>query len=337
MILSIDGGATKTCAIVYEEKSHSFLSSGISGASNFMSVPEKISLENLQTAINSALQAAGVNINELDYIVLGLAGIGDSAASTEIGNDMVRKIFGHRNYRLENDGLVAYRMSNMFVDGVMFAPGTGSVGYYQKDGIIKRVGGWGWFAGDEGSASWISKMAITLAERESDGVLPGSSMVKLVEQYFGDSLRNVAGFIEKNRDKRKIAMLAPHVTKLAMAGDQVAATIIHEAGLYTASILNSMLKQFSQCPAVSVVGGTTLAGKLLMDSIQSSVKCNIKFFAGFNVCVGGILLASQEMGFPFSEKDRDQAINSLQGSVMTNSPEKLRDSLGIIDFDDNDQ
>ncbi len=330
MILSVDGGATKTCAIIYDEKSHKFMASGISAASNFMSVSEQVSLENIQIAVDSALQDADVATSELNYIVLGLAGIGDSSRSTETGNNIVSKIFGSGKYRLENDGFVAYRMSNLFDDGVMFAPGTGSVGYYQKDRVIQRVGGWGWFAGDEGSASWISKTAITYAERQSDGILPGSSMVELVEQYFGDNFRNVIGSIEKNRDKRKIAMMAPYVTKLAMAGDHAAISIIQEAAKYTGSILNSMLGQFQSCPAVSVVGGTTLSGKLLQDNIQSSVKCNVRFFPGFHVCIGGIVLASMDMGFSFTGAERDQAINYLQESVMKKNPSILRDSLGII-------
>ena len=330
MILSVDGGATKTCAVVYDEKSHKFMASGISAASNFMSVSEKTSRENIRIAVDSALQNADVTKSELDYIVLGLAGIGDSARSTKTGNNIVREIFDAGKYRLENDGFVAYRMSNLFDDGVMFAPGTGSVGFYQKDKAIHRVGGWGWFAGDEGSASWISKTAITYAERQSDGILPGSSMVELVEQYFGDNFRNVIGTIEKNRDKRKIAMMAPYVTQLAAAGDQVAISIIQEAAGYTASILNSMLRQFQSCPAVSVVGGTTLSGKMLQDSIQSSLKCKVRFFPGFHVSIGGIVLASLDMDFSFTKAERDQAINSLQESVMKKNPIILRDSLGII-------
>ena len=91
-----------------------------------------------------------------------------------------------------------------------------------------------------------------------------------------------------------------------------------------------MLGQFQSCPAVSVVGGTTLSGKLLQDNIQSSVKCNVRFFPGFHVCIGGIVLASMDMGFSFTGAERDQAINSLQESVMKKNPSILRDSLGII-------
>ncbi|MEM3449351.1 MAG: BadF/BadG/BcrA/BcrD ATPase family protein, partial [Nitrososphaerota archaeon] len=101
MILSIDVGATKTCAIIYEEKSHRFMSSGISGASNFMSVSEEESLENIKKAIDFALQGADVDLEELDYIILGLAGIEDSAKSTETGNNIVKRILGSRKYRLE--------------------------------------------------------------------------------------------------------------------------------------------------------------------------------------------------------------------------------------------
>lgn len=330
MILSIDGGATKTCAIIYEEKSHRFMSSGISGASNFMSVSEEESLENIKKAIDFALQGADVDLEELDYIILGLAGIGDSAKSTETGNNIVKRILGSRKYRLENDGLLAYRMSNMYDDGIMFAPGTGSVGYYQKGDKIYRIGGWGWFAGDEGSASWISKTAITYAERQSDGIMPGTSMKDLVEQYFGDSLRNVAGSIEKERNKRKIAMMAPYVTKLAKAGDSIAISIIQEAARYISAVLNSMLERFQDCPAVSVVGGTTLSGGVLTDIIQSSVKCKIRFFPGYDVCVGGIVLASRDMGFQFPTEEKEKIIHSLEKSIMKNPPEMLKETLGII-------
>ena len=70
MILSVDGGATKTCAIIYDEKSHKFMASGISAASNFMSVSEQVSLENIQIAVDLALQDADVATSELDYNVL---------------------------------------------------------------------------------------------------------------------------------------------------------------------------------------------------------------------------------------------------------------------------
>ncbi|EQB72238.1 MAG: hypothetical protein AMDU1_APLC00011G0030 [Thermoplasmatales archaeon A-plasma] len=56
MILSVDGGATKTCAVVYDEKSHKFMASGISAASNFMSVPGQASRENIRIAVDSAFQ-----------------------------------------------------------------------------------------------------------------------------------------------------------------------------------------------------------------------------------------------------------------------------------------
>ena len=56
MILSVDGGATKACAVIYDEKSLKFMASGISVASNFMSVPGQASRENIRIAVDSAFQ-----------------------------------------------------------------------------------------------------------------------------------------------------------------------------------------------------------------------------------------------------------------------------------------
>lgn len=68
------------------------------------------------------------------------------------------------SYRIYND-VSAYRMENLFEDGIVVASGTGNVNYFQKGNTLRRLGRWGWFADDEGSASWIGKRALTYAIR----------------------------------------------------------------------------------------------------------------------------------------------------------------------------
>ena len=54
MILSVDGGATKTCAILYDGEKNLFVSSGIARPSHFVSVEPDVSEKNIREAMNEA-------------------------------------------------------------------------------------------------------------------------------------------------------------------------------------------------------------------------------------------------------------------------------------------
>ncbi len=330
MILSIDGGATKTCAMLFDEKERSFVSSGIAGPSHFASVPPETSVKNIGSAISDAMQRGSVSMEKIDHVILGVAGVGDSIETTRKGEEIVRKVLSKKEFALNNDGYVAYRMSNLFEDGVLFAPGTGSVGFYQKNGNIRRIAGWGWFAGDEGSASWIAKRALTLAQRQMDGILGGDSLVRLVEEYFGDNFSEVIGKLEREHDKRKVSMLSPYVSRLASNGDPLALSIIEEAGRYVGSALNSCLRNFEGCPSVSVVGGVVRSGDAFREAIESTARCMPTFFMGFHVCVGGIVITTHELGITISREERDTIISQLEEDIMSRPRMELQKLLGFV-------
>ena len=328
MILSVDGGATKTCALLFDETSKRLLSVGLAGPSNFTAVPESVASENIKSTVMQVEEKSGISINDQTRIIIGLAGIGDSTGATERGKNMLGGIFHRSNLRIENDGFVAYRMSNMFSDGVVFAPGTGSVGMFQKDGKITRIGGWGWFAGDEGSASWIGREAIRTAERQMDGILEGNDFVNLVSGHFGEDFREVVGSLERDHNKRKVALLSPKVVEMARSGEKYATEIIKSAANYDALIVNSMLKSFKDCPEVSVLGGTMIAGSIIRDRISSSVRCKIRFFNGYHVAIGGIVLALSEQGNPVNTALRDSIIEDLDERIRNFDHEIRINSLG---------
>ncbi len=330
MILSVDGGATKTCAILYDDERKRFVSSGIAGPSHFVSVSPDVSEKNIREAVNEALLEGDENIDNVDSVILGVAGAGDSIETTERGEKIVQRVLGRKKFVLNNDGYVAYRMSNLFQDGVMFAPGTGSVGFYQKSGKLKRIAGWGWFAGDEGSASWIAKRAITLAERQKDGLIPGDTFVRLIEEYFSDNFKEAIGHLEIVHDKRKVSLLAPRVSQLASNGNELALSIISEAGEYVGNAINACLNNFDKCPEVSVVGGTVQAGEHFKNAIEKASKCRPRFFPGYDVCVGGIMIVSNTLGNNISAEERDKIVTELEHDIMKKPKERLRDSLGVI-------
>lgn len=57
-------------------------------------------------------------------------------------------------------------------DGCLASLGTGSFFIAKQRGTVRHVGGWGLALGDEGSAAWLGRRALSLALRVSDGRLP---------------------------------------------------------------------------------------------------------------------------------------------------------------------
>lgn len=63
-------------------------------------------------------------------------------------------------------------------DGTLASLGTGSFFIAKISGQVRHVGGWGFWLGDEGSAAWAGRMALSLSLRVSDGRLPSDPLAE---------------------------------------------------------------------------------------------------------------------------------------------------------------
>ncbi|PYB69099.1 N-acetylglucosamine kinase [Thermoplasma sp. Kam2015] len=323
MILGVDGGSTKTLAIVFDERSESIAGVGISGPSNFTNAPRETATANISDAVKKACSEAGVDMRSIDTKVFGLAGIGDSKEATELGKDIVRSIVGKAD--VVSDGLGAYKFANLNEDGVVFAPGTGSVGFLKKGGEPKRFGGWGWVIGDEGSASWMAKQAILLAEREYDGISE-TGFRDIVMSYFGMDLYEVVYAISKERiAKRVVAALAPHISAMARSGNKYANSIFEESSSYISEVMNSKSKALGGSGRYSVLGGTMLAGDFYQHMIRSKTSVPVNIYYGYQVAIGDVLMGLEKKG-EIDLSIRDKIIRQLNASLK-NKPEDIKEFL----------
>ncbi|MGC8618322.1 MAG: BadF/BadG/BcrA/BcrD ATPase family protein [Thermoplasmata archaeon] len=311
MILSLDGGATKTVAVVLDDDNNQIRGVGVSGPANLIAISKEVAESNIMKAVNDALDDASISIRGLKAGIFGLSGMGDSRELDNEGVKLVHRLTSREDFFVVNDGLPAFALAHMERDGIVFAGGTGSVAYYRLHGTTRRIGGWNWFVGDDGSAAWIAKRALNIATLEYDGIYPEREIVDEVEKYFGLEFREAIAFVDKHQDKRLVSGFAPRVSQLAKSGYARAAGIMKESAEYVSGVVIALSKKFSSQPEISLIGGTMQAGKAYTSLIEKKTGCRMKIFYGYQVAIGGLITLLINNGIQVTESLRDNMVEQM--------------------------
>src|SRR5258708_20605477 len=99
--LGVDGGASKTTALVTDENSES-LGDGLAGPSNHLRVGIETASRNIERAVNKALVAADVTSREIVWAYCGIAGADHPAHRQEV-LDSLSIFFPPGNFTVDND------------------------------------------------------------------------------------------------------------------------------------------------------------------------------------------------------------------------------------------
>jgi N-acetylglucosamine kinase-like BadF-type ATPase len=236
-VLGIDGGGSKTVCILMND-ARQVIKRGEAGPSNYQSIGIAATLKSLQSAICCAVTSTV----KIEAICLGLAGVG-RAADIEVVKGLVQELKNSKllpiiwdlpssNIVVCNDALIALIGGIVHDVGIVVAVGTGSIVFGRNhQGDTKRVGGWGYILGDEGSAYKIAVAGMQAALKAYDGREISTSLVEDFKQYF--SLTNIEDLIEviyrREWGVKEIAALAPIVDLAAASADEVANKIIDDA------------------------------------------------------------------------------------------------------------
>jgi N-acetylglucosamine kinase-like BadF-type ATPase len=163
--LGIDGGGTKTTCAVGDETS--ILATAESGPSNVIRVGESRARESLQQSVRQACAAAGITPAEITQTCVGASGAARPEVAARIRSFLAEiiptpiEVVGDMHIALE----AAFHTSA----AVAVIAGTGSIAYTRdREGSVVRAGGWGFAIGDEGSAHWIGRTAVSAILRASD-------------------------------------------------------------------------------------------------------------------------------------------------------------------------
>ncbi|MEH2189586.1 MAG: N-acetylglucosamine kinase [Nostoc sp.] len=241
-VLGIDGGGSKTVCVLMDD-SCQVLGRGEADPSNYQSIGIEATLQSIQSAIHNAVEVTIIkNTVNIEAICLGLAGVG-RAADIEVVKGLVQELQNNKslpiiwvlqpaNIVICNDALIALVGGIGQPVGIVVASGTGSIVFGRNhQGHTKRVGGWGYILGDEGSAYKIAVSGMNAALKYYDGREISTSLLEAFKQHLDlESIEDLIELIYRREwGVKQIAALAPIVDLAAASGDIVANMIIDDA------------------------------------------------------------------------------------------------------------
>lgn len=236
--LGIDGGGTKTTCAVGDD-AH-LLASATAGPSNIVRVGELQTRESLHQVVRQACAAAGITPAQVAHTCVG----GSGAARPEL-SDTVRGFLAEvlsTPIDVVGDMQIALEAAFDNGPGVIVIAGTGSIAYGRNSqGKTARAGGWGFEIGDEGSAHWIGRAAVSAVLRASDPIddapeTRGPRADSLAEALF--NAWGVSALIDLARAANSVPPpdFAAVFPAVAASKDQLATQVLTNAGKELAHI-----------------------------------------------------------------------------------------------------
>jgi N-acetylglucosamine kinase-like BadF-type ATPase len=274
IFLGVDGGATKTVAVLVDSDGNE-IGRGQGSSSNAESVGMDAAVNALQTAIARARDSAHISSDILfETAWLGLAGI-DRPYDQEVWEKHVAGLARHLH--ITNDGALLLSAFPSRV-GVALIAGTGSVTWGRNErGETVRVGGWGHVLGDEGSGYIIALHALQVIARMVDGRGPATTLYERVLRAWNlHTIEDIMDKVYPVQNTAEIAQLAIQVFEAAEEQDAMAQWIIDVAGREHALATSTVCRKLDfpeHAPIQIALGGSLfIHQKLLVDSVVKYVK-----------------------------------------------------------------
>jgi N-acetylglucosamine kinase-like BadF-type ATPase len=237
-VLGFDGGATKTECVLVNEAGN-ILASGRSGASNPTQVGFERAIEEIKKAAQVAMIEARVKPEAINALCAGIAGAGAAKAADRM-RALLATAFPSVPMKVCTDLEIALAATGAGPAIVLIA-GTGSAAMGRSaNGQIRRAGGLGAQAGDQGSARDVGRKAAAAARSGRDRTGEESALGKQLKRQLG-----IAHWRDlENRSNAPLDQLYPQlfpvVANAADAGDATARELLRAASLDLAALVRTL-------------------------------------------------------------------------------------------------
>lgn len=275
LVIGIDGGASKTHAIVADEHGAT-LGETFGPPSAVRPGRAEASAAVIADLVRDALASCGRADVTPRALGIGVAGIGRDVERQALwqalaARDLASELVIHSDFSIALD--------DAFADGpgVLLISGTGSVAFGRgPTGATARCGGWGITFGDEGSGAWIGRRALSVVAAASDGREPETALTGaiLTATQVDETLELIPWAADAT--PAQLATLAPVVVAVAESGDLRANAIltlaVEELVLHLRALARKLFVDERAAMPVALGGGMLTRGSTLRKRLEHRMK-----------------------------------------------------------------
>ena len=283
LLIGIDGGGTKTdfvlCSVEGFIKKRIFL-----GTSN----PNDIGIDNCCHILKKGISILLESENAIGGIYAGISG------GTTGQNQNKIYCFLHNHFptiAIQNNSDAAIVMSSCInsKQGIAVISGTGSVAFARENGILHRVGGWGFLFDEAGSGYNLGKDAIRAVLAEEDGTGETTLLTPLLYKEMHSSIWDSLDDIYA-KGKPYIASFAPLVFQAYEKGDNIAKDIIRKSAHYLSELILKCSHLYDCGNDVVITGGLFNKKGILLPFMEEILQNNFHFIVPSTPPVYGALV-----------------------------------------------
>jgi N-acetylglucosamine kinase len=282
VVIGIDGGGTKTVAVLADAFGHELARATGSGA-NLQTIGADAVRQRLEALFASVtdqvehpvtVRAVSVSLAGVDRpadVPIATHAVEAAIASVAASRSRVSWALAMNVPSVTNDAVAALAAGARTLDGVVVIAGTGSIAFGIRDGHRARAGGWGSILGDEGSGYGLGYDALRAVARAHDGRAPKTELTDVILARLGATAPpDLIGIVSSpSWGVADTASLAPLVVRVAGAGDPVATGLVEcaamELSLSALAVIRSLGFDSSHPLAVVQAGGLWPASSLLRE------------------------------------------------------------------------
>jgi len=309
--LGLDAGGTKTFCLAGDENGN-ILGFGRAGAGNYEAYGVEPAYTEINKAIEEALSEAGLCLEDINGIGMGIAGADIPEDYTMLEREIFTPMFGAIPRAFRNDSMAGLRGGTKAPFGIVIACGTGCVcAGKNRTGQEMRVGGINEDFGDMVSGSSIGTEGLKAVWRYRDGIIGKTLLADLFLEKAGcndlDELFYKAYKGQITYDD--LQPMAKLVFDAAYQGDATACDILEWGGRYLAQMVNAAARHLDMCRDTFdvVMAGSVFKGTspVLADAMATVIhrECpNARLVMPLYEPVVGGLLLGMELDKPVSEE-----------------------------------
>jgi glucosamine kinase len=230
----------------------------------------------IATLVGNALAAADQTQYKPRVLYAGVAGTGREAERAALSDALTRRELAEE-VLVATDATVA--LADAFGEGagIVLIAGTGSIAFGRSPaGLELRCGGWGVAFGDEGSAAWLGRRALSVIAAARDGREPETALTGAI--LTAAQVNEVEELIPwaLAADKATFAALAPSVLAMAAQGDLRANALVdiavEELVIHIRTLGKQLFVDERAAFDVALTGGLLTRGSLMRKRLERRIK-----------------------------------------------------------------